>query len=450
VENHVKQNSGNETPNPLFLYLAYTAGHTPLLTEPEWREKCGHVKHEMRKDFCGLVVGVDEGIKNVTLAARELLGDNAIIIFTSDNGGMLHVGGLNTPLRGGKNTGWEGGVRTIGFITDLTSEHKHLPSGKTFHGLMHAADWMPTVLGIVDSANSGPPYVREDHIGNGFDLHEALKKEGDESPRTDAVLVLDEFSNFVSYLRPPYKILVGHRGDSSWSTEPQGRYLYGEATDALDMFEEELSWVLDKVFGSRDISFFWHEVVHIVVNNIKQFFRGGRDFYAAGKKLLGPKESGNVLASEVLSWNEIPIALFDVYSDPTETTDLAEKNPEIVSKMIKEFNKHWADRPEMYDWGLACRVKNRRWHVPENNICEARVSDQFPEPFRKSVPKNIPCKFEGPFVDDSDPRPCGALGDPFDIKAEFLGIVVRGFVGILLGLVVVLVTTLVACRRFRK
>jgi hypothetical protein len=51
----------------------------------------------------GMVVGADEGLKNVTEAARRWLGDNTLVVFTTDNGGMLHVGGLNTPLRGGKS-----------------------------------------------------------------------------------------------------------------------------------------------------------------------------------------------------------------------------------------------------------------------------------------------------------------------------------------------------------
>ena len=74
--------------NPLFLYLAYTAAHTPLQAEEKWIEKCGHLSNSIRRDFCGLVVGVDEAIENLTSAAKEHLGDDVIIVFVTDNGGI--------------------------------------------------------------------------------------------------------------------------------------------------------------------------------------------------------------------------------------------------------------------------------------------------------------------------------------------------------------------------
>jgi hypothetical protein len=60
IQNHAKDDKN--TDKPLFLYLAYTAGHTPLQTEPEWLEKCMHLVHPTRQSFCGLIVGADEGI----------------------------------------------------------------------------------------------------------------------------------------------------------------------------------------------------------------------------------------------------------------------------------------------------------------------------------------------------------------------------------------------------
>lgn len=88
IKNHKKAGQSD----PLFLYLAYTAGHTPLQSDPEWLEHCQHISHPTRRSFCGLVYGADEGIRNVTEAARAILGDNIIVMVTSDNGGMLHVG----------------------------------------------------------------------------------------------------------------------------------------------------------------------------------------------------------------------------------------------------------------------------------------------------------------------------------------------------------------------
>ena len=76
-----------------------------------------------------------------------------MIIFTSDNGGIESSGNpyvgktkgspavtTNAPLRGWKNTPYEGGMRVNAFV----SWAGHLPAGKNSHP-MHAADWLPTL-----------------------------------------------------------------------------------------------------------------------------------------------------------------------------------------------------------------------------------------------------------------------------------------------------------------
>lgn len=75
--------------------------------------------------------------------------ENSIIIFTTDNGGPAAGFNLNAasnyPLRGVKNTLWEGGVRGAGLIWSPLIKKPFRVSNQT----MHVSDWLPTLLDAV-------------------------------------------------------------------------------------------------------------------------------------------------------------------------------------------------------------------------------------------------------------------------------------------------------------
>jgi arylsulfatase A-like enzyme len=77
---------------PLFMYVAFTAAHSPLQPMPEHLAKCMHIKHLWRRQFCGMVVGVDEALRNITQTALSELGSDTVMVFTSDNGGSTWFG----------------------------------------------------------------------------------------------------------------------------------------------------------------------------------------------------------------------------------------------------------------------------------------------------------------------------------------------------------------------
>ena len=63
---------------------------------------------------------------------------------TTDNGGPVTNNANNWPLRGSKDTLWEGGVHGVGFI--------HSPllpkqiQGTTNKAFIHVSDWFPTIV----------------------------------------------------------------------------------------------------------------------------------------------------------------------------------------------------------------------------------------------------------------------------------------------------------------
>ncbi|MFM1748464.1 MAG: Arylsulfatase [Verrucomicrobiota bacterium] len=110
---------------PFFLYLAHHAPHTPVEAKAEdVRYFEGKLRPGMRHrnaTYAAMVRSLDQSVGRVLdqLRARGL-EDRTIVIFTSDNGGQMNIDPplragdpptRNTPLRSGKGSVYEGGVR---------------------------------------------------------------------------------------------------------------------------------------------------------------------------------------------------------------------------------------------------------------------------------------------------------------------------------------------------
>lgn len=111
---------------PFFLYLPHFAVHTPIHAKEEyvsaWMRKPAKGTH-WNPTYAAMIQSLDESVGRVLAKLDELeLTQNTVVIFSSDNGGL---GGYytteaqseergftdNAPLRGGKGTLYEGGIR---------------------------------------------------------------------------------------------------------------------------------------------------------------------------------------------------------------------------------------------------------------------------------------------------------------------------------------------------
>jgi arylsulfatase A-like enzyme len=104
---------------PFFLYLAYTAPHTPLQATKEDYAALSHIEDHTLRVYAAMVRNLDRNIGRVLQTLKDKgLDDNTLVIFTSDNGGAHYVGldGLNKPYRGWKATFFEGGIRVPMFM----------------------------------------------------------------------------------------------------------------------------------------------------------------------------------------------------------------------------------------------------------------------------------------------------------------------------------------------
>ncbi|MDT8300442.1 MAG: sulfatase [Sedimentisphaerales bacterium] len=105
--------------SPFFLYLSHYAVHTRLLGKDElvakYENKTGAGKGNRAKlnnpHLAAQLESIDEGVGMIMDKLDELsIADNTVLIFTGDNGGEDRVTS-NAPLRAGKSTLYEGGIR---------------------------------------------------------------------------------------------------------------------------------------------------------------------------------------------------------------------------------------------------------------------------------------------------------------------------------------------------
>lgn len=151
--------------SPWFVYVAFHAVHTPVDAPEAFKRLYDGVKfhadpvlHESRLRMAAMIAQLDAKVGQF-VEALEKTGqrDNTLIVFTSDNGGIeslknAYVGDVgdsplnseNDPLRGQKNTLYEGGTRVCAFVNwpGRLEPRKHAAP-------MHAVDWFPTLANLV-------------------------------------------------------------------------------------------------------------------------------------------------------------------------------------------------------------------------------------------------------------------------------------------------------------
>ena len=109
--------------DPFFIYFPFYSVHTPIQAKNEDIE---HYRPRVNEDmvhtdpaYAAMVTSVDRGV-GLVRAKLEVMGvaDNTVIIFTGDNGGLDRQGRPteNKPVRDGKGSAYEGGVRTPALV----------------------------------------------------------------------------------------------------------------------------------------------------------------------------------------------------------------------------------------------------------------------------------------------------------------------------------------------
>lgn len=129
---------------PFFLYLAFHDVHEPFDPKPELLAKYQGLKGGTDPALAATVEAMDANIGRVMDCLKRLgVEANTHVIFTSDNGGSRRT---VAPLRGGKGTLYQGGLR----VPALIRGPKIRPS--VSKEPMLSMDWAPTVLELCGCA----------------------------------------------------------------------------------------------------------------------------------------------------------------------------------------------------------------------------------------------------------------------------------------------------------
>ncbi|XP_038060730.1 arylsulfatase B-like [Patiria miniata] len=288
---------------PFFLYLPFQAVHSPLEVPEEYVEPYKDVQDLDRRLYSGMVACMDEAIGNITQKMTELgLWENTVLIFSTDNGGQIHQGGNNWPLRGWKLSLWEGGMRGVGFVhSPLLSDSVR---GTTNRELIHVSDWFPTlVAGIARGSVAGMPL-------DGYDVWETISH-GTPSPRTEILHNIDPLDVAMVPVSAS-----GHQHDASANRHQTGDRQYFNQTLQSGTFN----------------------------TTIRAAIRVGDWKLLTGdpgnSSWIPPPDSG-IVPIYPLQVEGKHVWLFNVKDDPNEYSDLSDVKPDIVDMMVSRLQHYY-------------------------------------------------------------------------------------------------------------
>lgn len=238
---------------PFFLHFAPYAVHAPITANP--RHVANYAGLDPREAaYASMVETVDESVGELLarLAAHGI-ADDTLVVFTSDNGGLsAHGRGgephtHNAPLRSGKGSAYEGGVR----VPWVVRWPGVVPAGVRSDVPVITHDLFPTLLRVAGAA------VPADHVVEGVDLVPLWATAGAAAGAgDDASAPHDANAQAATADRPlfwhmPHFWGVNGPGIAPYSAVRLGheKLLYWHATGALELYD------LDADIGeTRDLS----------------------------------------------------------------------------------------------------------------------------------------------------------------------------------------------------
>ena len=197
-----KQAKANQ---PFFLWYNSTAMHFRTHVAEKNRGKSGQDEYSDR------MVVHDEHIGQLLSKLDELgIADNTVVMYSTDNGPENDTwpDGANTPFRGQKDSGWEGGWRVPCFLRWPGK----IKAGITLNGICSHIDMLPTMLAIAGDDKVTEKCAKGYKIGNmtykvhldGYNLLPYVTGQAKESPR-NAIMYFSDDGDVIAVRVGDYK-----------------------------------------------------------------------------------------------------------------------------------------------------------------------------------------------------------------------------------------------------
>ncbi|MDP7061324.1 MAG: sulfatase-like hydrolase/transferase [Planctomycetota bacterium] len=128
---------------PFFLYLPFYTVHSPLQAKADkkakYKQKAANEAHR-NASYAAMIESLDENVGRLMATLEELgLSDKTLVLFTSDNGGVWNTS-KQWPLRAGKGSYYEGGIREPLFVR----WPGRVEAGSRSDVPVHGVDFFPT------------------------------------------------------------------------------------------------------------------------------------------------------------------------------------------------------------------------------------------------------------------------------------------------------------------
>ena len=173
---------------PFFLYIPFNAIHGPLESIPRYTEQ--HSKRD------AAIKCLDDAVGQIVGAIDQYgFGDNTLVIFTNDNGGLRDE--FNAPYQGTKNTTYEGGVR----VPCVMRWPGKIAPGDVNDAMIHVVDLLPTFATIGKGTVEGGLKPLD-----GLDMTETLTG-AKPSPRTEIVFEIEGSVRIPTIRSGDYKLM---------------------------------------------------------------------------------------------------------------------------------------------------------------------------------------------------------------------------------------------------